>query len=309
MIPYGSLVVFVTPKGRRYIKRLEQGRDWHSNDGALPAAQVAALDFGSETRTSLGVPIRVQEATLFDRLQGIKRQTQIIYPKDIAYICLRLGAGPGRTIIEAGCGSGGLTLGLSWFCGPTGKVVSHEAREEFFKLARRNLTWAGAGENVDLHNRDIAEGFAVSGADALFLDVRTPWDYLTHAARAVRPGASLGFLLPTVDQVGKLLLGLEHGPFAETEVCEILIRRWKPVADRLRPEDRMTAHTGFLLFCRRQERSRDFEARRPLGTRERKQEAARLARLGLPAEDVAAGAASPGADAPPEKTAGKGQAS
>lgn len=279
MIPYGSLVVYVTPKGRRYLKRLTEGQDWHSNDGTLTSAQVAALDFGAEARTNQDVPIRVQEATLFDRLQGIKRQTQIIYPKDIAYICLRLGAGPGRTIIEAGCGSGGLTVGLSWFCGPTGKVVSHDAREEFFALARRNLDWAGVGGNVELHHRDVAEGFAASGADALFLDVRTPWEYLAQAAAAVRPGASLGFLLPTVDQVSRLLLGLEQGPFAETEVCEILIRRWKPVADRLRPEDRMTAHTGFLVFCRQQERSDDFESRRPLGTRERKQEAARLARL------------------------------
>lgn len=121
--------------------------------------------------------------------------------------------------------------------------------------------------------------------------MRTPWEYLKQAVEAVKPGASLGFLLPTVDQVGKLLLGLEQGPFAETEVCEILIRRWKPVADRLRPEDRMTAHTGFLVFCRQQECSVDFESRRPMGTRERKQEAARLARLGLTA---------PGADAMPD---------
>ena len=77
------------------------------------------------------------------------------------------------------------------------------------------------------------------------------------------------------------MLGLERGPFAEVEVCEILLRRWKPVADRLRPEDRMNAHTGFLVFARQQERSEDFESRKPLGTRERKQEAARLARLGL----------------------------
>ena len=68
------------------------------------------------------------------------------------------------------------------------------------------------------------------------------------------------------------------------EVCEILIRRWKPIADRLRPEDRMNAHTGFLVFARQQQRSQDFESRKPLGTRERKQEAARLARLGLDGE-------------------------
>jgi tRNA (adenine57-N1/adenine58-N1)-methyltransferase len=133
---------------------------------------------------------------------------------------------------------------------------------------------------VDLHNKDIAEGFAAENADALFLDVRTPWDYLDQAAAALRPGATLGFLLPTADQVSRLLLGLEQGQFAETEVCELLLRHWKPVADRLRPEDKMTAHTGFLIFCRRQSRSADFESRCPLGTRERKQEAARLSRLG-----------------------------
>ena len=77
---------------------------------------------------------------------GLKRQTQIIYPKDIAHICMRLGVGPGRTILEAGCGSGALTIALSWFAGPNGKIVSHDAREEFVRLARRNLDWAQVGE-------------------------------------------------------------------------------------------------------------------------------------------------------------------
>ena len=288
MPSYGDLAILVSPRGKRYLRRIVEGQDVHGNDGVLAMTDLVAADFGSEVLTSKGVPFRVQKPTLYDLVKGVKRQTQIIYPKDIAYICLRLGAGPGRTIIEAGCGSGGLTTGLSWFCGPTGRVVSHEAREEFMKLARRNLEWAGVGENVDLHNRDVAEGFAVTGADALFLDVRTPWEYLDHALAAVRPGASFGFLLPTVDQVSKLLLGLERGPFADVEVCEILIRRWKPVADRLRPEDRMTAHTGFLVFARQQDRSADFESRKPMGTRERKQEAARLARLGLAEEGVGA---------------------
>ena len=189
--------------------------------------------------------------------------------------------GPGRTIIEAGSGSGSLTVALSRFSGPTGRVCTYEAREEFYKLCRRNLDWAGVGQNVTQFNRDIIDGFEQTDADALFLDVRTPWDYLHHVVRAVKPGAALGFLVPTVDQVSKLLHGMETGPFDDIEVCEILIRRWKPVADRLRPEDRMTAHTGFLVFARQQDRSADFDSRKPMGTRERKQEAARLARLGL----------------------------
>lgn len=278
MPPYGSLVSIITPKGKRYLKRIEEGNDWHSGDGILSMADLAAAEYGSEVRTSMGVPFRLREPVLHDLIKGVKRQTQIIYPKDIAYICMRLGVGNGRTIIEAGSGSGGLTVALSWFSGPQGHVHTYEAREEFHKLARRNLEWAGLGGNVTLHHRDIAEGFTVEGADALFLDVRTPWAYLDHVVKAVKPGASLGFLVPTVDQVSKLLLGLEKGPFDDVEVCEIFIRRWKPLADRLRPDDRMIAHTGFLIFARQQECSEDFESRKPLGTRERKQEAARLER-------------------------------
>jgi tRNA (adenine57-N1/adenine58-N1)-methyltransferase len=258
---------------------VEEGRNWHSADGVLSMKDVAAADYGGEVRTSLGLPLRLYEPGLYDIVQGVKRQTQIIYPKDIAHICLRLGAGPERRIIEAGSGSGALTLAFSWFCGPSGEVHSCEAREDFHKLARRNLYWAGLGDNVTLYHCDIAEGFPLQGADALFLDVRTPWEYLRHVPQALRPGAQIGFLLPTVEQVSALLRGLEKGPYDDAEVCELLLRRWKPLADRLRPDDRMIAHTGFLVFCRLQERSGEFESLKPLGTRERKQAAARQGRL------------------------------
>lgn len=275
MITYGSLVVYVNPRGRRYIKRLQPNEDWHSNDGTLSACAVVEANYGDVVFTSEQRPIRVEAATLMDMLMGIKRQTQIIYPKDIAYICLRLGAGPGRTIVEAGCGSGGLTLALSWFCGPTGRVVSCEAREEFARLGRRNLNWAGLGENVEIFHQDVSEGFPCDNADALFLDMREPWLALPHASHVLRPGAVLGFLLPTVGQVSELCAALEQGPFGEVEVCELLLRHWKPLPDRLRPQDRMAAHTGFLIFCRLQSRSQAFDSARPRGTRERKQDAAR----------------------------------
>ena len=279
MIPYGSLVLIVTPKGKRTIKRLVEGENWQSHDGILTPEIVAAADFGDTVMTSMGRPVQLLDVTLQDLLKGIKRQTQIIYPKDIAYICMKLGAGPGRTICEAGCGSGGLTLALSWFCGPTGRVVSHEAREEFAKLARRNLDWAHVGDNVEINVQDVAEGFCVKNADALFLDVRTPWEYLDKAVEAVRPGAVFGFLLPTVMQVGELLKGLERGPFDHIEVQELLLRDWKPLADRLRPNDRMIAHTSFLVFCRHQKRNHDFDNLRPMGTREMKQKMALEKRL------------------------------
>lgn len=280
MIPYGTLVVYVTPRRlRRHIKRLLPDQDWHSNDGALRAADVAASNYGDVVKTSEGVPVLVERATLVDMLMGIKRQTQIIYPKDIAWICLKLGIGPGVKVIEAGCGSGGLTMAFSWFCGARGYVVSHDARDEFVKLARRNLDWACLGDNVQLYQHDIAEGFLCTDADALFLDVREPWLYLDKIPDAVKRGAMLGFLLPTVPQVSQLLVGLETGPFGEIEIHELLLRAWKPLADRLRPQDRMAAHTGFLVFCRFQEPCPEFTASKRQGTRERKQQAALEARL------------------------------
>lgn len=274
MIPYGSLVLYITPKKRRRIKRLEADEIWHTNDGALKASDVAALDFGDVVFTSLGVPVRVERPELADLLMGIKRNTQIIYPKDIAYICLKLGAGPDRTILEAGCGSGALTLALSWFGGPSGRIISHDAREEFVRLARRNLDWAGLGANVELHVRDIAAGFAAASADALFLDLREPWICLSQIPAFLKPGAPVGFLLPTAPQVIQLLTGLESGPFGEVEVCELLLRPWKPLADRLRPADRMAAHTGFLVFARLQPKCPEFDNFLAPGTRERKQIAA-----------------------------------
>jgi tRNA (adenine57-N1/adenine58-N1)-methyltransferase len=279
MPAYGELFILVSPQGKRSLRRLEEGRDIHGTHGVIPAAAIAAASFGSEVSSLQRVPFRIMKPGLYDLVRGVRRQTQVLYPKDIGYICLRLGVGNGARVIEAGSGSGGLTLALSWFSGAAGEVHSYEARPEFFELARRNLIWAGLGRNVIQYNRDIAGGFEQTDADALFLDVRTPWEYLDQALAAVKPGAPLGFFVPTVDQVAKLLLGMETRSLDDIEVEEILIRRWKPLADRLRPEDRMTAHTGFLLFARKQERSEAVDSFKPLGTRERKQQAARRKRL------------------------------
>ena len=281
MPAYGELFILVSPKGKRSLRRLVEGQDIHGTDGVIPAAALAEIGFGVEVKTLQGKPYRVLKPTLYDLVRGVKRQTQIIYPKDIGYICMRLGVGNGTRVIEAGSGSGSLTVALSWFSGESGHVYTYEAREEFYALCGRNLEWAGVGGNVTRHLRDVKEGFDQTDADALFLDVRTPWEYLEQVAAAVKPGGALAFLVPTVEQVSLLLKGMESGPFDEQEVEEVLVRGWKPIADRLRPNDRMVAHTGFLVFARKQERSREFEDLKPLGTRERKQQKALRERLGL----------------------------
>ncbi|WP_022662243.1 tRNA (adenine-N1)-methyltransferase [Paucidesulfovibrio longus] len=250
MLNSGDLVLLISPKGKRYLHKLDPQAEVHTHDGRILMSEVAAAGYGHRVRTHLGRPYLVLRPTVHDLIKNVKRSTQIMYPKEIGYLLLKLGVGPGSTVIESGTGSGGLTTALAWYVGDTGKVVTYERREEFYKLARKNLERVGLAHRVEQVNQDISEGFRHSGAHALFLDVRTPWDYLEAIPSAVIPGAMCGFLLPTVNQVSDLLRGLEHGPFQDIEVLEILVRRYKPVPDRLRPEDRMVAHTGFLIFAR-----------------------------------------------------------
>ncbi len=108
----------------------------------------------------------------------------------------------------------------------------------------------GLLERVTLKQRDIAAGFDESDVDALFLDVPNPWDYTAQARSALKGGGFFGSILPTANQVSRLLTSLERDGFSFIEVCEVLIRYYKPVPERLRPTDRMVAHTGFLIFAR-----------------------------------------------------------
>jgi len=252
MIQSGELVLLISPEGKRYLRTLEIGHTFHCNEGVLKMDEVSSAGFGGVVRTHMGQPFRVLRPSLYDCIKGVRRSTTIMYPKEIGYVLLKLGAGPGRRIVEAGSGSGGLTTALAWMAGDTGRVYSCERREEFSIRARENLERGGLAHRVDFFHLDIAEGFPeeARGADALFLDVREPWEYLAQAADIVCPGAPIGFLLPTVNQIVDLLRALETSDFEDVEVLEILLRRYKPVPDRLRPEDRMVAHTGFLVFAR-----------------------------------------------------------
>jgi tRNA (adenine57-N1/adenine58-N1)-methyltransferase len=140
-------------------------------------------------------------------------------------------------------------------------VVSYERRPEFQALARKNLERLGLDGRVDFKLGDIADGFTETDVDALFLDVPNPWDYIRQVRTTLKPGGFFCNLVPTFNQVEKLLYALRREHFAFIEVCELLMRYYKPEPTRLRPTDRMIAHTGYLIFARRIEPSEDARAR------------------------------------------------
>ncbi len=247
-----DLILLVGRDRRRYLIRLQAGDKWHGHHGLIQHDDLIGQPLGRTVHTQIGYPYLVLEPSTHDLIQQLRRTTQIIYPKDAAHIVLRLNLFSGRRVVEAGTGSGGLTLALARAVMPEGHVYSYEARPEMQELARRNLERLGLLPYVTLKLRDIIEGFDESDADACFLDVRTPGDYLAQAYAALKQGGFFGSLVPTTNQVTELLASMEaHGGFIEVEVEELLLRPYKPVASRLRPADRMVAHTAYLIFARK----------------------------------------------------------
>ncbi|MEZ0394907.1 MAG: tRNA (adenine-N1)-methyltransferase [Anaerolineales bacterium] len=247
----GDLALLVGLRHKYYIFPLLPGGVMHTHRGMLNHDDLIGKPWGSQVLSHQGSPFFLLQPSLADILNDLKRSTQIMYPKDIGYILTRLSVGPGQTVLEAGTGSGSMTVALAFAVGPGGRVVSYEKRPEFQNLARKNLERLGLDSRVDFKLRDIAEGFDETDADAFFLDVPNPWDYVRQVRAALKPGGFFAALLPTFNQVETLLHALRRENFAFIEVCEILLRFYKPEPTRLRPTDRMVAHTGFLIFARR----------------------------------------------------------
>jgi tRNA (adenine57-N1/adenine58-N1)-methyltransferase len=246
----GDLAQLVSPTNKQFIVRLNPGEELHTHRGILKHDDIIGKPWGSEVFTHSGRSYLLLQPSLSDLLQELKRNTQIMYPKDIGFVLINMGIGPGTQVIEAGTGSGALTIALAWAVGTQGRVISYEIRPEMQNLARKNLEKLGLADRVTLKQRDIAEGFDETGVDALFLDVPNAYDYLAQARQALKPGGHFGAILPTTNQVIRLLDAFYPNNFAFVDVCEIMLRYYKPVADRFRPTDRMVAHTGFLIFAR-----------------------------------------------------------
>ena len=248
-------LVFLMSRDRKtFIVRLEPGAQLQTHRGVIRHDDLIGQPLGREVQSHLGYPFLVLEPSTHDLILDLKRTTQIMYPKDIGYVLLKMNVGPGSRVVEAGTGSGGLTLALARAVKPTGRVYSYEVRPDVLNLATKNLEKLGLLPFVELKERDIAEGFDEVDVDALFLDLRTPWDYLAQAHAALKSGGFFGATLPTTNQVARLIGALPELGFVAVEVEEILLRSYKAVPARLRPMDRMVAHTGYLIFARQIER-------------------------------------------------------
>jgi tRNA (adenine57-N1/adenine58-N1)-methyltransferase len=253
----GDLAQLVGLRHKHFIINLQAGAKLETHRGILLHDELIGVPWGTQVFSHMGAPFFLLQPSLADLLTNITRTTQILYPKDIGFILVTMGVGPGQKVVEAGTGSGSMTTALAYAVGNDGRVISYEVKQDVQNLAQKNLTRYGLASRVEFKLRDIQEGSDETDADSFFLDVPNPYDYIAQVRAALKPGGFLCCLIPTFNQVEKTLFALRYGKFAFIDVCEILLRYYKPEPSRLRPTDRMVAHTGYLVFARRIEPSED----------------------------------------------------
>ena len=245
----GERVLLIDPKQRRYLLRLVAGHQFHTHAGILDHDAIIGQDEGTSVVGSTGRAFLVLRPTLADVVLKMPRGAQVIYPKDLGAILVAADIGPGQRVLEAGVGSGALSMTL---LRAGASVVGYEIREDFALHARQNVE-AMLGEDVDyrVEIRDVTEAIDERGLDRILLDMPEPWRVLPQAALALRPGGILLAYLPPINQTAELRRALDDAPFGLAETMELLRRTWHVEARSVRPDHRMVGHTGFLTTARR----------------------------------------------------------
>jgi tRNA (adenine57-N1/adenine58-N1)-methyltransferase catalytic subunit len=245
----GERVLLVDAKERRYLVKLRVGASFHTHAGLVSHDDLIGKDEGTTIEGSTGRQFLVLRPTLADVILKMPRGAQVIYPKDLGAILLSADVGPGMRILEAGVGSGALSMTL---LRAGASVIGYELREEFAARARENVV-GFLGESIDyeIQIRDVTEGIDEVGLDRIILDLPNPWDVLAAARSALRPGGILLAYLPTINQTAQLRAALTEESWGLAESAELLRRSWHIEPRSVRPDHRMVAHTGFLTTARR----------------------------------------------------------
>ena len=254
-IEEGDLALFITwgKKGmRKLLRTIRSGEKLHTHAGTIDYDQLIGMPWGSKVKTNVGKEVVVLQPSTADLMEKLPRRTQITYPKDAGYMILRAGIGPGSLVVEGGTGSGAMALCLSRIVGEEGRVFSYEVNKDFLKVARRNLARAGAS-NVVLKNKDMREGIDEEGVDAVFLDLGDPWEVFPHARKALKPGGALCVIVPSFEQMKRVVVEAEANGFLVMECLEVLLRHYDVSAQRTRPSPRMVGHTVFVIIMRKVE--------------------------------------------------------
>jgi tRNA (adenine57-N1/adenine58-N1)-methyltransferase len=254
----GDRVQLTGPKGKRNTITLEHGKEFHTHRGIVGHDSIIGLPDGSVITTSDGIEYLALRPLLVDFVMSMPRGAAIIYPKDAAQIVGQADIFPGATVVEAGVGSGALSLWLLRAIGPSGRLESFERRDEFADVARGNVaTFFGYDPaNWRVSVGDLAETLPQTvepaSVDRVVLDMLAPWENIDACATAMKPGGVLLCYVATVTQLSRVAEAIRGtGQFTNPESNETIVRGWHVEGLAVRPDHRMIGHTGFLITARR----------------------------------------------------------
>jgi tRNA (adenine57-N1/adenine58-N1)-methyltransferase len=261
----GDRVQLTDQKGKIYSITITPGKEWHTHKGWIVHDDLIGLPEGSVVSTSAGLKFTAFIPLLTDYVLSMPRGATIVYPKDAALIVGFADVFPGARVLEAGVGSGALTLSLLRAVGPTGSVHSVERREEFAANATSNIeNYFGARPaNWSLAIGSVQEQEFDHEFDRVILDMLAPWECVEMAAKVLRPGGVFMAYVATTTQLSATAEALkDDGHFTEPESFESMVRGWHHEGLAVRPQQRMIGHTGFLIFSRRMAPGVEVLARR-----------------------------------------------
>ena len=255
LLSAGDKVLLIDGRDRRYMVTLATGKQWHSHMGTLDHDELIGQLEGIRLTTSNGGKVLAFRPTLADFVKKMRRGAQVVYPKDIGLILVYADIREGARVLEAGTGSGSLTLALARAVGDAGQVISYELRDDHHDQAVENIAawYSGTSkpENLELRVGDVFEGVPDTDFDRLVLDLPEPWKAIGATTESLVPGGVICCYLPTIPQVSQTVETLRRGGFALIRTFEGLIRTWNVDGQSVRPDHRMVAHTGFLITARK----------------------------------------------------------
>lgn len=254
----GDRVQLTDSKGRLHTITLEAGREFHTHQGRLLHDALIGEPEGSVVHNTAGVEYLALRPLLADYVMSMPRGAAVVYPKDAGQIITMGDIHPGARVVEAGVGSGALSMSLLRAIGERGELISFERREDFADIAQGNVraflgkdhpAWRVViGDLAETLGDEVADG----SVDRVVLDMLAPWECLPAVAAALRPGGVLTCYVATTTQLSRVAEGLrDHGGFTEPAAWESLVRGWHLEGLAVRPQHRMHGHTGFLITSRR----------------------------------------------------------
>jgi len=261
----GDRVQLTDPKGKLYSFTIVPGKEWHTHKGWITHDDLIGMPEGSVVSTTAGLKFTAFKPLLADYVLTMPRGATIVYPKDAAMIVGLADIFPGARVLEAGVGSGALTISLLRAAGEKGYVHSVERRADFAENARSNVDayFESAPINWKLDVGDLQDQNFESEFDRVILDMLAPWECVDIAARALRPGGVFMSYVATTTQLSATAEAIkEDGRFTEPESSETLVRGWHHEGLAVRPQQRMIGHTGFLIQSRRMAPGVEVLARR-----------------------------------------------